>query len=742
MRGHTRLALVGLAFCLLLLGSCGGGKGASQTRLPELESTNSQAGGLPELSALDRVRGPAAVEDSRVPVTEPIAQLHTQVSGENLVFLPTAQEYAYAVYRIERPGTPLALRGIGAGPLWLLVADYGTETWEITPFEDGQAEFDLTELGNPLSPEGYTYVAVVCIAGCVGFLESLTLEYDNLDWGLAVSVDEHSITLDWNELEAEGYRVYRSTLSDDSAPYLVGTTIEEHNGGNTFTEYVNEDPSGRWVAASADNGTPDDTTDDFPTIAPAVDYYYRLEADVPGLNYPPSPEVRAKVPWGGRYTTRRIWPDTTSESLLFGRMIDGGYLSEAQLQWCGENLVGSAGLLQSEVDAIRAYNPDFIALGANYSIFAAPERQCDWAWRHEDGLHSLTRMYLLYGDTEDLDGNYPYVDAHENWFIHHPDSELYHHRVEGQWSTEPLYWMNLDSRWSDYLGPSMHEILGEDCFDGWQVDGSHGAIRLPSSDFIGVPGYQGVFDYLQPRLTALLGNVDQLAEAHPRHPYIIAGAYRGWGPYESAPDGWAIMDYPSCDGVMVTSFMYNDGISASENIHLFDLGEGDAILDLQNQGKMVFLQSYHPVSDTPYVQGLEYCCYLLLRGPHTYFYYLPDYLWDDYFDFASPCWYPEFSWDSGAPLGDQPESLDDLLVGGAHSYWRRDFENGFVLVVSYNFTASSDPEDLRSYEYLAFEGGGMVDADGNTSGTATWTPLPGPGFEIEGPAACILRPVQ
>jgi hypothetical protein len=135
---------------------------------------------LPPLSALDGLRGASALAGWPARVQEPVDLAHAAPVGAGLFLKAPANEIAYAIYRIAEPsGTPLTVQASGSGLLWLVAADYADSRWEQpTLLQAGTAQADLTALGNPVSPDGFIYCAVVCAPGAAGLLDSLVLNYD------------------------------------------------------------------------------------------------------------------------------------------------------------------------------------------------------------------------------------------------------------------------------------------------------------------------------------------------------------------------------------------------------------------------------------------------------------------------------------------------------------------------------------------------------------------------------------
>ena len=647
------------------------------------------------------------MQDDNIPVTEPFREQYTQVAGASLEFVPVETEIGYALYAIDPPGPPQTLSATGEGPLWLLVADYGNDEWVMEPFVDGAAVIDLTELGNPFSEDGYLYGGVICPAGETGRLDALTLAYDGLN--LTVTADDHSITLSWDETGAVSYLVYRSTLSSETAPYHVGTVAEEHTGGNSFSETVPEDESGRWVPENNDSGTPEDTSDDFPTIAPAVTYYYCVAPVWADRHYATTPEVSATVPWGDRNSDHRSWPDTTNQSRVFFMKYypyqEEDELTTAQLEWMATKGIGSLNLSQQETDIVRAINLDYIVLGELWSHYANNQYY---------GFHSnIYGKPLCFGNTEDPDNYFPYLDRHEDWFIHHEDSTWHNQRVREYEDSNYIdtVWLDADSQYKDYLSANLLELLGENHFDGWVI--SECFPKYAQAQFWPGEGDEALNDYWRPKLLTMLTSLASASADHPRAPWIAADVYN-----------WCInapaMDYSPCDVIYVDNFAW---LWQSNE---FDRGRfpetADRCIDAQKKGQVVLVnENLIYESDVT----CTYACYLMIRGPRAYFYN-----WG-----RGLAWYPEYEFDSGAPLQALPEAVDEFIHYDIYDqpYYRRDFENCFVVINCHASTRINlEPGPFQRFESLQ---GGPVDASGYVEVDWHWRSM---NWEIP-PGGWILR---
>lgn len=672
-----------------------------------------------------------ASDSQLIDVTAPQFSDGTQVSGADLEFTSPADGSAWAVYEVL-PNSEHLIQATGttSGPLWLLAADYARNVWQWTnaPYEDA-TRVRLNDPGDFfISGDGYVYLAVVCPPASSAVLHALHLE----DAAIVPTPTLNTslpgrIVVSWVDSGVYDYfKVYRSTIPDDPAPYLIYTkdsdVVYPDMGEWFFNDTVNLDGA-EWVASERDHGTPEDPADDYPSIAPGVKYYYRIVPYYgPGVAGTTGPEAAATYPWDGRRSIRRELPPTTDQILVFADQLRPGDMTPAQVQWCAENLVGTQKITHSQADQFRQYNPDFVVLGYHLGVGAG-------------------EIGNVNGNDWDADADWPYVDRHEDWFIHRPASTQPQHRVLQQdWN---WYVADPQSGWQDYLAANLLQLLGEDQYDGWFVDSCSQPWNTDPAQWW--PNGDTMFGYWTPRLTAMLKTVTQRAKAHPLQPYVIpnAGSYiTTLSDIKYYGGDWA------CDGIMIEGYARTtpgEYYSAADWVL-----EQNRILDHQAHGLATILQSniYTPdTADRLFVFG----SYLLVKGDHTYINWLGDDGLDTIWSSIGQ-WYPEFDLDAdpfpwGAADGETPETMADLYVaaydGGGVTcgpFYRRNYGVGFVLVNPGDAAVSFRAPWHMSY--LSVEGGGNVTASGAKTGSYTWEMLGlGEVVELEPHTALIIRDV-
>jgi hypothetical protein len=651
--------------------------------------------GLPAIGGLDGLKSASDLVQLDPDVTAPLLALNTQLAAPALDVLQAP--LAYAIYRVDpADGTPLSAQLGGSGQLWLLAADFATGRWTgYTALDSGSALLDLSSLGCK-SPAGYTYVAVVATPQAAGRIESLELAVDMPPViGLTATANAAGITLRWPDLGADSYKVLRSTVQADASPYQVGTVAEAHSGLNSFVETVPQHADGTWTAANRDNGTPADSSDDYPSVAPAVRFYYSLIPVTGGVDGPRTSEVDVLIPWAGRRSQRRALPDTSHWTRVFADQLDVAAMTPAQLEFCATRMVGTQKIVKRRANELRAYNPDFLVLGYHLGVGAGDiGNACGNDW--------------------DADADWPYVERHEDWLHHMPGSPQPALRVLQQdWGwfvTDP------DSAWQQYLGANLLQLMGEDHYDGWFIDSCSQPWNTDPAQW-----WEGgdMFAFWTPQLSAMLGSVNSAADAHPLQPYIIPNA----GSYVTTVSD---ITYYGCDGIMIEGHAH--WAPASYYSPADWKLQHDRILAHQAAGLLTILQTdidLAQTSDRQFVYG----SYLLVRGPLTYINWLGQGQSN-----GIGQWYPEWDFTPGGPVDGDPPNMDALRQPSG--LYLREFDNGMVVVNPTSSAILYSPD--KSYEQLQPSGGGNIDAGGLPTGQNAWVPLAGPTL-VPGQGALVLR---
>lgn len=695
-------ALLLAAICSLILIAC-----AATNHVP-VTDTAGLPGLLPGVGSLDGFRQSQAVVPAELDVTSPLAAANTTVTGGNLNFTPAAGGggQAWALYAAELDD-PRRVVLTATTRLWLLVADFGTGRWEPGPLPGvGTLSMDVTGLNDPLSEDGFVYVAVVCDPEFSGNLTALSVEhYIPEEWELSIrTTTAPAVELSWNSLPFDHYSVYRSTVADDPAPYLVGT-VSETGSSNIFTDSMPEQPGGAWLPAVNDNGTPGDPADDFPALAPGIPhYYYVVPHNASGQAGPPSPTASVTYPWGERRTGRRPLPDTTSQTHVFADQLYPGSMTAAQVEWCADTLVGTQKIRYDQAQEFRAYNTAFIVVGYHLGLGAGD-------------------IGNVHGMEWDADADWPYVDRHPEWFHTLPGSTQPGGRVlQLDWD---WYAADPDSQWADYLSAQLLAMLGENHCDGWFIDSCHELWNTdPAQWWEGPDNNAAMFGWWEPQVSALLEQVCTSAHAHPLAPYIIPNAgmaITNGHNLKYYGDGWA------CDGIMVENYgRWSPGsyYSAAD----WEM-QCNFILEHQAAGLATILQCHVDPADIQ-DRMFQFGTYLLLRDEATFINWLGTGM-----DSKAGQWYPEWSVATGAPLEGAEEEVSELLADGVY---RRHFGLLHVLV---NPTDSAvEVPVMQPLEQLEVSGGGNIDADGNPQGAYNWVDAAAGTVVVPAHGALVLRP--
>lgn len=167
---------------LLGLAACSGDVDAQGQSAPR-----GIAGLLPPVATLDSLggKGTRALVDSAKDVNDAVAA-EFSAGGPGGWLFENKPFHSWVLYRLPAPAAaapPLAIRVLGSERLWMIVADYSTQRW-VRPKQLGKTltQYDLTQLGNPVSPGGFIYVGFVLTQSSGGLddrIRLLSLRYDS-----------------------------------------------------------------------------------------------------------------------------------------------------------------------------------------------------------------------------------------------------------------------------------------------------------------------------------------------------------------------------------------------------------------------------------------------------------------------------------------------------------------------------------------------------------------------------------
>lgn len=413
----------------------------------------------------------------------------------------------------------------------------------------------------------------------------------------------------------------------------------------------------------------------------------------PTALWPTDPPTYLPVVRGQPVSTPRPWPDTTRGVHVFNDQL-APWMSEAQWQFAATHYAGTQKMLRADADHLRAINPGFLIL--HYRL------------GHALGYRAIEGDCRPTGDwLQVIEGNawvqeWPGDDqVPENWLYHWPEGS----------ATRVL---NCD--WGWYLAelddPGWRAYWQETVLRQVQANDADGVFM----DSLSVPNFLGADHYTPP-----LPDIDE--------PFESAWSARiadwlSWLQQQPLGETYIVpnvgswittrdqTDYSAADGVMVEGFAIE--LDASPYALEDWILQMNRILGLTAQGKAIIGQTYATgAQERMFALG----CYLLIKGDRTY---LNVELGEE------PEWWPEYDIAIGAPVEDAGTDIANLYDSAARVY-RRDFENGFVLVNPTNpwdGTGITVQVDLGGTYYLAqTSGGGEVPASGVPTGSVSYQPV-------------------
>ena len=387
----------------------------------------------------------------------------------------------------------------------------------------------------------------------------------------------------------------------------------------------------------------------------------------------------------------RPWPDTWRGIGVFNDQLSS-VMSDELWQFSATHYAGTQKMTRSTADRLRSINPNFVIL--HYRLghglgYRAIENGCqpsgDW-------------LLIIEGDewAQEWPGD---AQVQEDWFYHWPEGS----------STRVLncdwgwYLMELnDSGWQDHW---QAEVLR-------QVQANHDDCLF--IDSLSVPNYLGA-DRYDPHLPAVdetfenawasrITNWLSWLQSQPIGAYYLVPNVGSWITTRETTD------YSPADGLMIEGF----AMEADQSPYaLVDWQlQMDRLLAAIGRGQAILAQSYvMGDQERMFVLG----SYLLVKGSATY-------LNIEYS--MEPEWWPEYDLPLGAPVESATDNIDDLYDAASQVY-RRDFENGFVLVNPTNPWDGSGTTitiDLGGTFYRALtQGGGIVPDNGVPTGTINYT---------------------
>jgi PKD repeat protein len=386
----------------------------------------------------------------------------------------------------------------------------------------------------------------------------------------------------------------------------------------------------------------------------------------------------------------RPWPDTTRGVHAFSDQLPTT-LSDAQVRFAASHFAGTQKMTRADADRLRAVNPAFLILHYRLGL--------GLGYRAADASCQPTGDWLRVIEGDDWVQEWPTADVPESYLYHWPESSTTRvYNCDWGWYVTALDNPAFRNWW---LAEVQRQLVANDD-DGVFMD----SYSIPS--FLGFDHYRPVLPEVDAAFEAAWARrlADYLAWLRPRLGGWVVPNVGMWVTSRETTD------YSGADGLMIEQFAMEADASP---LALADWQlQMSRALGATGRGQALIAQSY--VSG-----GRErlFCLgsYLLVKGSASYLNLLAE---------NAPEWWPEYNTPIGAPLTGPVGSLAELDPDGDGVY-RRDFDNGFVLV---NATSPFDGTGVThtvavgpGCRLLTFSGGGTVGGDGTTNAAVTSTPV-------------------
>ncbi len=419
------------------------------------------------------------------------------------------------------------------------------------------------------------------------------------------------------------------------------------------------------------------------------------------------------------------FPPTTSGIHVIEDQLPGG-LSSAMIRFVATHTDGTQKELLSLTNQLRAINPDFTVL--HYQL----------------GTGNSAYQYII---NNQWSADWSYVNQQESWFAHQsysgePQSaaDLASGRVLGN---------NNDWYQADIANPAWQQYTLNQVFQNMAATGSNAWFADSFTYGIGGAGYnspvptryQGT-NAANPAdwpggvtWTTQLGNWAKAVEtAFAQYNAAHGTNYKFIPNLDARATSWEPNWYNDANGVPVVDGAFLEGFGQYTDTYDWTLSMNRG-LNLSRNDKIVIMQPY-PSSAPNTAAGRQQVdfflgTYLLLKGDHTY-------LNIDYGGGVQ--YYPEYQLNLGSPTAPPPASVSSYLWNGVY---RRDFQNGFVLVNPGSTTYTLNLGG--TYQQMHATGGGtmadtQIDANGNyTGGSLTFQGVTSVTL-TGGSAAVFLKP--
>jgi hypothetical protein len=409
---------------------------------------------------------------------------------------------------------------------------------------------------------------------------------------------------------------------------------------------------------------------------------------------------RLNVEWLEERVVPSYFPSTTNGIAIFEDQLPDD-MSDAMVQFLATHIDGTQKELLDQTDQFRAINPNFTVL------------------QYQLGTGNSPYDYII---NDQWSSDWDYVSQQSSWFAHQ------------SYSGEPQSPTDLasglvgnSSGWeqSDISNPAWQQYTLNQVLQNIAATGSNGWFADSFTYGIGGAGYDGTIptryqgtNAANPSdwpggvdWTTQLGNWAQTIETAFGQYNVANGTdYQFIPNLDARVTSWEPNWYDNPNGVPFIDGAFLEGFGEWTDTYDWTLSMNRG-LNFTDNGKIVIMQPYPSASPSSAAgqQQVDFFLgtYLLLKGDQTY-------LNIDYGGGAQ--YYPEYQLNLGAPTTPLPSNVSSYLWNGVY---RRDFQNGFVLVNpgSTTYTLNLGGE----YQQVIASGGGtlsdsQIGANGNYIG--------------------------
>jgi hypothetical protein len=384
---------------------------------------------------------------------------------------------------------------------------------------------------------------------------------------------------------------------------------------------------------------------------------------------------------------------------IFEDQLPGG-LSSALVQFLATHTDGTQKETLNAVNQYRAINPNFTIL--HYQL----------------GTGNSAAQYLI---NNQWASDFNYVNQQESWFAHQtysgePQSAA--NLVSGRVGNSSGWYQAdiADPAWQQYTLNQVFQNIAATSSNGWFADsfgyGVGGAgysspipIRYQGTNASNPADWPGGVTW-----TAQLGNWAQTVEsAFAQHNATNGTNYKFIPNLDGLTTSWEPRWYNNASGVPILDGAFLEQFGQATDTYNWTLSMNRA-LSFTDNGKIIMMEPYVSASPSTAAgqQQVDFLLgtYLLLKGSQTYVNIV-------YGNGGTPQYFPEYQLNLGAATTPLASNVSSYLWNGVY---RRDFQNGFVLV---NPGSNTYTLNLGStYQQVKAGGGGpLSDSQINANGS-------------------------